>query len=258
MFSEEFHVHRTALIDADYIAYHTAAWAHSHQADMHDIHEKMLDALDLWIIMACASDAVMIFSCDKEDNFRRDSYPLYKAHRTGAPPAMLHETKDLLRSLPVQAVSRPRVEADDLIGVLMTNGRVKNPVCISRDKDLRQIPGWHLNPFEEDFPVHVSPYDADLKFYTQWLTGDTTDGFHGIRGIGPKKAMALLNPDRPDSWEETVCRTYQHYGFSVEQAEAQAVCARILRAEDWDAKRQAPRPYTIPEPLRWSPVYDTA
>jgi len=253
VFSDEYHVKRIALIDADYLAYHTAAWAHAHQQDMSEIHDRVCDAVDLWLDRACASDAIMVFSCDRDENFRRDFFPLYKAHRTGAAPLMLDDTKDLLRGLGFRCASRPRVEADDLIGIMMTNGRVENPVCISRDKDLRQIPGWHLNPFEEDFPVFVSEQQADRLFFSQWLSGDPTDGFPGIRGVGPKRAEALLDPENPQNWLSNVCSEYARAGHTVADAEAQAVCARILRAGDWNPAEQAPRPYRLPEAHQWGP-----
>lgn len=251
--SENYHVARTALLDADYLAYHTAAWAHTHQADSMEMHEKMSNALDLWVSAACASEAVMLFSCDREENYRKDHYPLYKSHRTGEAPAMLGQAKETLASIGFRTATRPRVEADDLIGILMTNGKVVNPVCVSRDKDLRQIPGWHLNPFTDDFPVYVTRDAADYLFYQQWLTGDSTDGFGGIKGMGPKKAQKLLDAGLPHTWLKIAVRAYQKAGMTKDEAEAQARCARILRVEDWDAKEQAPIPWSVPEGL-WEDV----
>lgn len=254
---ENYHVHRTALIDADYLAYSTAAWAHSHQIDQLEMLEKLQQDLDLWIGMACASDAILLFSCSRYDNFRRDHFPLYKANRTTEPPALLAAAMQLLRKTEWRSVTRPRIEADDIIGILMTNGNVKNPVCISRDKDLRQVPGWHLDPYSEDFPVLVDRDAGDYLFYRQWLTGDSVDGFGGIKGWGPKKADKLLMGLSPLEWEAAVCDTYQKAGISYDHAVAQARCARILQAEDWDVENGAPRPWSPAERHRWAPVEET-
>lgn len=247
-----YHTERTALIDADYLAYHTAAAAHSHQMDQLEMHEKMMTELEQWMTAACAPKAILVFSCSRDDNFRRDHYPLYKTNRTATPPALLGEAHKLLQNSRFPTLSRPRIEADDVIGILMTNGAITNPVCISRDKDLRQIPGWHLNPYVEDFPVRVTNDEADRLFYQQWLTGDSTDGFGGIKGMGPKRAVGLLEGLQPHEWEKACCEAYFNAGMTWDEAMAQARCARILRAGDWDPYGKAPRPWTASERLQWA------
>ncbi len=239
----EYVTERTALLDADYIAYQAAAWAHSDMASEIELVERVQDTAASWKRLACATHSIALFSCSREDNFRRDHYPLYKAHRSSDPPAMLEAAKDAIKAV-VPSLSMPRLEADDIMGVLATNGKVENPVIVSRDKDMLQIPGWHLNPWKDDFPILVSPEDADRLFYQQWLTGDSVDGFGGIKGVGPKKAEKLLDTfeDAGLQWQGCL-ETYDTHGYTVVQALAQARCARILRAEDWDAEAKAVRPW---------------
>ena len=259
----ELHVNRTALIDADYLAYEAAAWAHSYQADAHDLTERVQGTLAEWQQRAFCSHAIATFSCARADNFRKDAYPLYKAHRTGDPPAMLgiaqQAIKDTLRSVTID-----RLEADDIMGIIATNGKIENPVIVSVDKDMRQIPGWHLNPHKEDFPVFISVLDADYLFFQQWLTGDSTDGYGGIKGVGPAKAMKLLNAalseyevgvdegmalvqPGPVLLQMAVMYAYRDAGLSRDTCIAQARCARILRASDWDAEAKAIIPWE-PDP----------
>jgi len=78
----------------------------------------------------------------------------------------------------------------------------------------------------------ISFEDAQRNFYTQVLTGDTTDGYKGIPGIGPKKAEAILG-SRPD-WG-IVIHAYQKAGMTETDAKSQARLARILRWSEWDA-----------------------
>lgn len=237
----KYNVERTALIDGDVFAYQAAAWAHSHQADVLELHDRVATVIDELKAQACCTRSIMTLSCKREDNFRREHYPLYKTNRTSEPPAMLEAAKRIMGETADRIVTMRGLEADDIMGILATNGKVKNPVIVTIDKDLRQIGGWHLNPAKEDFPVYVSEAEGDYLFYKQWLTGDTTDGFSGIKGVGPKKAEKVLiwggNP-------EQVLREYFKAGMTLEQALAQARCARILRAEDWSSDNKRVIPYT--------------
>jgi len=241
-------VRRTALIDGDFIAYQLAAWAHSSQADSLAMSERIEETFGDWLQRSCCSDSLVMFSCSRDENFRRDSYPLYKAHRTAEPPAMLERAKEIVADCS-RLVTIPHLEADDVMGILATNGKIPCPVIVTVDKDLRQIPGYHFNPNKEDFPSLVSVADADAMFYQQWLTGDATDGFGGIRGCGPKKAQKILDTNTgdgaptPDDYELNICSAYEAAGYSRQECIAQARCARILRAEDFDAETRTPIPW---------------
>lgn len=235
-------VNRTALIDADYIAYTLAAWAHGNQADALEMATRVEEMFEDWLNRACCTDFLICFSCSREDNFRRDHYPLYKSHRKGEPPAMLDKAKQILADHG-KVITIPRLEADDIMGILATAGKIENAVIITVDKDLRQIPGWHFNPDKEDFPVFVGEDDADYFFFMQWLTGDSTDNFGGIKGIGQKKAEKILNAG--GNWERLAIQSYQDAGMTYEEAMGQARCARILRASDFDTETRLPIPWDI-------------
>jgi DNA polymerase-1 len=251
----DYNVNRTALIDGDFIAYQLAAWAHANQADQFEMARRIEEMFEDWMRRSCCTGSLVAFSCSRDDNFRRDHYPLYKTNRTSEPPAMLNAAKAI-----VADQSRPvyidRLEADDILGILATNGKIENPVIITVDKDLRQIPGWHFNPDKEDFPVRVSELEADYVFYTQWLTGDSTDGFGGIKGCGPKKAVKILNGtaanetgvplEADEEWCALAMLAYADAGMAGEAALAQARCARILRASDFDSESRTP--------IAWEPV----
>lgn len=85
-------------------------------------------------------------------------------------------------------------------------------VIVTKDKDLRMIPGWHSNPdidkgkpFWVDRIGFLEPvYDANNKmtklaggglkfFYAQMLMGDTVDNYGGLPGMGCTTAYKLLN-----------------------------------------------------------------
>jgi DNA polymerase-1 len=238
------HTDRTALIDADFIAYEAAAWAHSHQMDLDDVVQRVQRTLSEWTQYAFASQNIAFFSCPRDKCFRRQVWELYKAHRTTEPPAMLDAAKDALAEAADRVARMPTLEADDAMGIVATNGRVENPVICSVDKDMRGVPGWHWNPNRDDFPVYITEEQADRVFHTQWLTGDSTDGFKGIPKVGPKTAEKLL--DCPaDQWTVAVVEAYQRAKLDSLYCAQMAQCARILRHEDWD--------YATKRPILWTP-----
>ncbi len=241
--SRRFHAERTALIDADHLAYQQAAAAHSNQNDAHEMNDRIQELLEAYTTLACCTKFITVFSCDRADNFRREVYAPYKTNRTAEPPAMLEAAQQLLAGAG-PTISRPGIEADDIMGILATNGKVTNPVIVSVDKDMRSIPGWHFNPNKDDFPVQVSELQADHNFHMQWLTGDPTDGYPGIKGVGPAKALKILN--RADDWSQAVLEAYRDADKSLEEALQQARCARILRNEDWDDEAKRPILWTPP------------
>jgi len=80
------------------------------------------------------------------------------------------------------------------------------------------------------------------------LTGDATDGYPGCPGVGPKKATAILGSCAPSlacMWAG-VRQAYESKGLIEEDAVEQARMARILRAEDWDFQKKAPRLWCPP------------
>ena len=244
MSRRRFHTERTALIDADHLAYQQAAAAHSNQSDGNEMAERISALLEAYTRLACCTEFITVFSCDREDNFRREVYAPYKTNRTAEPPAMLELAQQLLRDAG-PTINRPHIEADDIMGIAQTGGKVLNPVIVSVDKDMRSIPGLHFNPDKDDFPVYITELQADHSFFMQWLTGDATDGYPGIKGIGPAKAIKIL--DRADNnmapvvgWSDVVLAAYRDAGKTLEEALQQARCARILRNEDWNAEDKCP------------------
>jgi len=77
---------------------------------------------------------------------------------------------------------------------------VKNTVICSRDKDLKMVPGWHYSwasgNQKEKEPFQVSWDEGHHWFFTQLLTGDSTDNIPGLYRVGTvaaKKALAGLS-----------------------------------------------------------------
>jgi 5'-3' exonuclease len=120
------------------------------------------------------------------DNFRKHIYPEYKANRTATKPKHLQFLRDYLVES-WQGTVAERMEADDYLGI---NQHESSIIC-SIDKDLLQVPGKHYNFVKKEF-YEVDEETGFRNFYTQLLTGDTSDNIKGIAGIGSVKAKKAL------------------------------------------------------------------
>lgn len=252
---------RTLLIDADIFAYVASSATEGVfyfdgrdnppcvDADL-DSALAMVDARIEAVANKLKASRLIVCLTDSH-NFRKDVWPEYKANRKGArKPTFLAETKAHLAEK-YETYQRPGLEADDCMGILSTHKSLipGDKIIVSTDKDMGTIPGLLFNPDKDKEPRRVSKQDADRCFMRQVLTGDATDGYPGCPGIGPKKADAILNgcePTMKSMWAG-VCRTYGAKGLSEAEAVVQARMARILRAEDWDFQKKAPRLWFPPK-----------
>jgi DNA polymerase-1 len=147
--------------------------------------------------------------------------------------------KDFLRKgvNDFEPVFFPTLEADDVLGILATSTHVDygERIIVTSDKDLLQIPGKHYNP-RNGKSATVTESAGDYFFLTQVLTGDPTDGFPGIKGVGPKKAEKILLEAFSKggvslAWSAIVS-AYERAGQTESDALTMARVARILRFSD--------------------------
>jgi len=131
------------------------------------------------------------------------------------------------------------LEADDLIGIMITNpDHANRSVGVSIDKDFLTLPAKVFNPSHGGKrPIKINKAVADYNWMTQAITGDTVDGYKGIPGVGPKGAEKILDGTIGDVWAmwERVVAAYAEAQLPVEEALRNARYARILRHPDWRA-----------------------
>jgi DNA polymerase-1 len=178
--------------------------------------------------------------------FRKTIFPAYKSHRTGtAKPVLYINLREWVQG-EWETVCKPGLEADDVCGILSTNP-TKYPgrrVIVSVDKDMLQIPGLLWRPHQKNSDVlEITPAEADRWHLIQTLTGDSTDGFKGIPGVGPKKAEKILSVPCPECQEtppfepcspwNRVTAAYERAKMTPADALLQARVARILRHGDY-------------------------
>ena len=153
-------------------------------------------------------------------NFRDDLVDDYKANRQEVErPVNLSWAKKWA----VEKLNNhfhKKLEADDLLGIHAN----ENTVIWSLDKDLRQIPGKHIDDETQEVITVTHEgrledkgkkvyFDGTIGFYYQLLVGDSTDNIIGCgsrveavyksgakagepytkrKGVGPKKALKIL------------------------------------------------------------------
>lgn len=124
----------------------------------------------------------------------------------------------LLKNYDVELVEG--MEADDAVSIRQYSNPDRSTCIVSIDKDLKMVPGYHLNPTKEEF-FDQSVEDADLFFWWQMMVGDATDNIQGLTGVGPKTADKIIAKcDRNLALvKETVREMYRkQYGESFEDA----------------------------------------
>jgi len=140
-----------------------------------------------------------------QTSFRNKIYPAYKANREPAPEELKNQfmlCRKLTESLGVSTFASKKYEADDLIGTIAQRMRRNNfkMVYVTADKDLSQLmrPGdnfWNVakqqrHAYNDCRNVFGVKPEQMIDFLA--LCGDSVDNIPGVRGIGNKTAISLL------------------------------------------------------------------
>ena len=164
-----------------------------------------------------APQGVVIAFDTAEPTFRHEADEAYKAHRDAAPEHFFQDLGNLQQilqqALDIPLCMAPGYEADDVLGTLANRAandgwRVR---ILSGDRDLfqlvddeRDIAVLYMGggPYAKSSgpleirrdgvvaKLGVTPEEVvDLKA----LTGDSSDNIPGVKGVGPKTAITLLN-----------------------------------------------------------------
>jgi DNA polymerase-1 len=144
---------------------------------------------------------------DKGKTFRHTKYDFYKQGRLEVPNELTVQfpiAKEMLTHMGIKYLELDNYEADDIIGTFSTYFTKNNEkaTIISSDKDLLQLINdkismkmlkqsgfifYDFNAFVNDYkinPINI----IDLKA----LMGDSSDNIPGVKGIGEKTALKLL------------------------------------------------------------------
>lgn len=246
------------LIDADYFFYRAASAAeeeHEYSTDLTVIVGDFRRGKDiirqefanLTERFGTQPDGFLLAFTDTT-NFRKEVDPSYKGNRIKRKPAGYLKLKNWAKS-EYKTIIKHGLEADDCLGILATNGWVSDYILVSPDKDMQQI---ECRIYDLKSVYKQDHINARRKLYEQCLVGDATDGYKGCPGIGPKRAVAIL--DEVDDKGKTyatheaywaaVVECYQAAGLTQEDALVQLRLAKILQVDDWDPINKKPILFT--------------
>ena len=173
----------------------------------------------------------LVICCDSAKNWRKDSFPEYKANRKKKREDDTTDWKSLFRFLdemiedlrnyfPYKVMRVERAEADDIIAVLNEYVATNPTLIISSDKDFIQLQKYEgvqqWSPLTKDFVKG----DPEASLWEKLVKGDTGDGVPNIlssddtfitegkrqRPITTKK-LELWKEDR-SSWTEEMHRNF--------------------------------------------------
>ena len=180
-----------------------------------------------------------VICCDSPKNWRKESFPEYKANRKKKRETdttdwtslfeFLHQMIDDLRNyFPYKVVKVESAEADDIIAVL-TQEEMKNPTTIiSSDKDFIQLQKYQgvqqWSPLTKDWVKG----DPEASLWEKLVKGDAGDGVPNIlssddtfivegkrqRPISKKK-MEMWKEDR-SSWTDEMHRNFNRNEMMVD------------------------------------------
>jgi len=143
----------------------------------------------------------------KHPSFRKEMYQEYKTNRSAMPEDLVPQMdyiKKYVETLGLPAFEQAGFEADDIIGTLADRAAHMSKdadVCIvSSDKDLMQLVDSHIYLFDTMKDLKYTAAEVKEKLGVLpplvpdylGIVGDSSDNIPGVKGIGPKGAVALL------------------------------------------------------------------
>lgn len=146
----------------------------------------------------------------QEPTFRHKIFPEYKANRQAFPEDLvpqLKRIKDLLDAMRIKRIELPGFEADDVIGAMAKRFSAEGweVFCITNDKDYFQLvddkikiyrtgknltEGFELIDKEKVVEKFGVPPEKVIDVLA--IVGDPVDNIPGIKGIGDKTAIPLV------------------------------------------------------------------
>ena len=154
-------------------------------------------------------DYLVIAMDSKAKTFRHKMYDEYKANRPKMPDEISYQIpilKEIIGYLGVELIESPGYEADDIMGSLskIAESHDVESYIVSGDKDMLQMvndniivyaPGNRFKPttkFKKEEVKNKMGVYPDRIIDLLSLIGDSSDNIPGVRGVGPKTAVKLI------------------------------------------------------------------
>lgn len=153
-------------------------------------------------------DLVAVAFDMSRDTFRKKLYPAYKAKRKPTPEDLIQQIPlawKIVEKLGIAILKNPNYEADDMIGSAAKQlSKDYHVDIITGDKDLLQLIDDNVivelcqkgtsstKAMTEDDFKDIYGFPPKGLIELKALMGDTSDNIPGVRGVGEKKGMALI------------------------------------------------------------------
>ncbi|MDZ7624057.1 MAG: DNA polymerase I [Ignavibacteriaceae bacterium] len=154
-------------------------------------------------------DYIAVATDSKEKTFRHEKYEAYKATREAMPDDMIPQIgriKEIVELMNIPLYILPGYEADDIIGTVVKLAEKKGMIsyAITPDKDYMQLvtektivarPGRSTDEVEfYNVKKVIEKYGFEPKQMIDYLAlvGDSSDNVPGVRGVGEKTALPLI------------------------------------------------------------------
>jgi len=220
------------LIDADILLYEIGfgcLTANNGEVPSFDLAADMFDKRIEYICAQAGGTSPPILFLTGKTNFRDKLVTTFKYKNRKADKPFHYYNLKAYAQARYECRMSEGLEADDLLAITQTS-RISETIICSRDKDLRQIPGWHYGWEVGNQPsfgpecvtehgyLRLSEDRKKLSgtgnafFLAQLLMGDTVDTVPGVPGLGPLRAFRMLGPT--PTMSEGIKRVYEAYrGF---------------------------------------------
>lgn len=164
-----------------------------------------VQSLQRGLRQSAPTHAVCVFDGDG-DSWRHELYPDYKAGHSPMPEALesaLEGYREAFQEIGVSSLTRPRLEADDVIATIACKATAGGALAtiLSTDKIFLGLLPHGVRVRDHFKGVDFEPKDVIKKFGVRpeqlvdflALAGDRGNGINGVPGIGPKTASELLS-----------------------------------------------------------------
>ncbi len=165
--------------------------------------------MTMWLKMMeeTAPDMVAVAFDMRGPTFRHGMYDAYKANRKGMPQELAMQlplVQELLSDMGVAIVQREGYEGDDILGTLSLQCAQQGVDCVvaSGDRDNLQLVGPHTvvrlvatkstEDYDEGMVQEKYGVTPAQLIEVKALMGDTSDNIPGVKGIGEKTAIQLV------------------------------------------------------------------
>jgi 5'-3' exonuclease len=198
---------RVCLIDADYVKYIITSRLHKEYeksqisgiAEIYVKEEPVIAYTKEWVndwFMKIEDPIVFCFSGKSYNTFRMHiaMEKEYKGNRKKdytEYPTKMEDMNTIMKYIQdnYSTLLFSELEADDVVSMLQDK---ENTYIASKDKDLKQVPGYHYD-WESNSIYEISNEDALYNLSLQLLMGDSTDNIPGIKGMGEVGALKFLS-----------------------------------------------------------------